>query len=225
MKTLFLTGAGGDIGAAIKTIFENNAYSVTAPNRKELDLQDIASIKSYFSTSKIEADVIIHCAGVNDPKPIGELAYEDIEKTAKINYISFFEIVKELAPYMQTRKKGHILAVSSIYSEISRNGRLAYAASKHALNGVVKTLACELGKYNVLVNAISPGFVDTKMTSKNNSPEKIASLAKNIPLQRLALPQEIATAAFYLCSENNSYISGQNIIVDGGFIAQGGQNQ
>ena len=71
---------------------------------------------------------------------------------------------------------------------------------------------------------MSPGFVDTQMTRKNNSPEKIELMKKKIPLKRLATVDDIAKTAFYLCSEMNTYVSGQDIIVDGGFMAEGGQN-
>jgi 3-oxoacyl-[acyl-carrier protein] reductase len=223
MKKVFLTGAGGDIGKAIKDIFEKNTYTVVAPRRDQLDLEDTVSIKKYFSAIDSEFDVIIHCAGFNEPKRINDLTFDDVEKTAKINYMSFFELVKIISPCMIKKKKGHILAISSLYSAISRAGRLAYTASKHALNGVVKTLACELGGSNILINSLSPGFVDTKMTANNNSKDTIDLLVKKIPLQRLALPQEIASVAFYLCSQN-TYITGQNIIVDGGFIVCVGVN-
>lgn len=224
MKNVFLTGANGNIGGSIKKLFENNGYEVIAPGREELNLEDLTAVKKFFENNKLEVDVIIHCAGFNSPKMLEDLTTEDVEKTAKINYMSFFEIVKALSPYMKEKNSGHILAISSLYGSIARGGRLAYVASKHALNGVVKTLACELGEYNILVNALSPGFVDTQMTRKNNSPEKINLMEKKIPLKRLATVEDIAKTAFYLCSENNTYISGQDIIVDGGFMAEGGQN-
>ena len=101
---------------------------------------------------------------------------------------------------------------------------MAYVCSKHALEGVIKTYACEYGRNNILFNCISPGFVDTKMTRKNNSEEKIKKIIERIPLNRLAESIDIAYTAYYLCSDKNTYITGQNIIVDGGFMAEGGQH-
>lgn len=224
MKKVFLTGANGNIGSAIKDFFETQGYEVLAPTRDELNLEDLSAVKKYFEKNKLDVDVIIHSAGFNSPKIVEDLTTEDVEKTARINYMSFFEIVKALSPSMKKKKNGHILAISSLYGTIARSGRLAYTASKHALNGVVQTLACEFGEYNILVNALSPGFVDTQMTRKNNSPEKIELMKKKIPLKRLATVDDIAKTAFYLCSEMNTYVSGQDIIVDGGFMAEGGQN-
>ncbi|MGB2578774.1 3-oxoacyl-[acyl-carrier protein] reductase [Elusimicrobium simillimum] len=224
MKTVFLTGGRGDIGAAIKAQFEAAGYTVLAPSSAELNLEDLEGVTKYFTQNTIEADIFVHCAGFNTPKEVSDVTAGDMLKTAKINYISFVEIVKALAPYMSAKKYGRILAISSLYGTISRSGRLPYSTSKHALNGAVRTLSCELAPHNILVNALSPGFVDTVMTRKNNTPERIAQLTKKIPLGRMASVEDIANTAFYLCSDNNSYISGQNIIVDGGFMAEGGQN-
>ena len=223
MKKLFVTGGRGDIGSAIKDIFIKNNYEVIAPTSKELDLENIQEIEQYFQKINKTFDAFIHCAGFNIPKSIEELTIEDIEKTAKINYLSFFQIAKILSNSMKEKKSGKIVAITSLYSTISRSGRLAYTSSKHALSGCVKTLCCELAKYNILVNSVSPGFVDTKMTRKNNSKEKIELLTKKIPMKRLALPLDIAKTVYYLASDDNTYINGQDIIVDGGFITEGGQ--
>ena len=223
-KKAFITGANGDIGSAIKYQFIKNGYSVASPRSRELNLENLKSISDYFSKIGNDFSVIVHCAGFNNPKSLAETEIYDIEKTANINYISFIEIVKNISPFMKQQQYGKILAISSLYGTIARSGRLAYVTSKHALNGAVKTFTCELGGYNILVNSLSPGFVDTKMTRKNNSEEKIEQLRKKIPLKRLATVDDIAKTAFYLCSSENSYITGQDIIVDGGFMAEGGQN-
>lgn len=223
MKKLFLTGGRGNIGEAIKEKFEQNGYVVTALASSELDLSDTEHIKEYLCKINAEADVVIHCAGYNNPKPIEDITLEELKKTADINYVSFIEIVKFFVPKMKEKNYGHILGISSLYGTITRKERLPYTASKHALNGVVKTMACEFGKYNILVNSLSPGFVDTKMTRKNNSEAQIKIMESKIPLGRLADVEDIAKTAYYLCSEENTYITGQNIIVDGGFMAEGGQ--
>jgi len=224
MKTLFLTGGNGDIGSAILSLFVNNGFNVIAPSRHELDLSSNQSIDEYFKLNNIEVDVIVHCAGLNNPKPLEQLTYEDIERAASVNYISMYSIIKNLAPKMREKKKGYILAISSIYGSIAREYRLPYVSSKHALIGLVQTLAIELGVDNIIVNSLSPGFVDTKMTRKNNSDEKINLLKKKIPLGRLATTEDIAEVAYFLCSDKNRFISGQDIIVDGGFLAGGFQN-
>ena len=224
MKKVFLTGGSGDIGQAIKICFERNGYQVAAPKHSELDLENYDSIEQFFNKNDRNYEIFIHCAGYNLPELIENLDFENIEKTAHVNYLSFIKIMKYLLPYMCKNNYGKVLAISSLYGNVARAGRLAYVSSKHALQGTVKTYACEYSKYNILFNCLSPGFVDTKMTRKNNSQATIIDMEARIPLGRLAKTEEIAETAYYMCSDKNSYITGQNIIVDGGFMAEGGQH-
>lgn len=224
MKKVLLTGGSGDIGQKIKICFEHNGYQVTAPKHSELDLEDYNSIEQFFSENSCDYEIFIHCAGNNTPELIDNIDFGNIEKTARINYLSFIKIMKHISPYMCQKNQGKVLAISSLYGSIAREGRLAYVSSKHALQGVIKMYACEYGKYNMLFNCLSPGFVDTKMTRKNNSETTINKMKERIPIGRLARTEEIAEIAYFLCSDKNSYITGQNIIVDGGFMAEGGQH-
>ena len=221
MKRVFITGGNGDIGSSIVEIFKINGYEVISPNSKELDLRDSKLIKEYFNHNN-NFDIFIHCAGINNPSIIEDLDFNNIKETMQINTFSFYEILKALIPY-QKINGGYILAISSIYGQISRAGRTAYAMSKHALIGLIKMAAIELGKYNIKVNALSPGFVDTNLTRKNNNDEKIKIINESIPLGSIAKPTDIANVAYFLCSEKNTYITGQDITVDGGFICGGFQ--
>ena len=113
--------------------------------------------------------------------------------------------------------------ISSLYGFLARKGRLPYVISKHALNGAVKTLAIELAPFGIIVNALSPGYIATKMTYQNNSPEKVAKFVEGIPVGRLGDPGDIAEVAAFLCSRKNRYLTGQDIVVDGGFSVGGFQ--
>ena len=221
MKRVFITGGNGDIGSSIVEIFKNNGYEVISPNSKELDLRDSKLIDKYFNYNN-NFDVFIHCAGINNPSLIEDLDFDNVKETMQINTFSFYEILKKIMPY-QKINGGYILAISSLYGQISKSGRAAYAMSKHALIGLIKTAAIELGKYNIKVNAISPGFVDTNLTRKNNDSDKIKFLEEGIPLGNMAKPIDIANVAYFLCSDKNTYITGQDITVDGGFICGGFQ--
>lgn len=121
---------------------------------------------------------------------------------------------------MQKNRFGRILNISSLWSIVSRVGRTSYAMSKAALNGMTRSLALELAPYNILVNAVAPGYVLTDLTRQNNSAVELDAIRKTIPLQRLAEPQEIANVVAFLCSEQNTYLTGQTIVVDGGFTCQ-----
>lgn len=223
MKKVFLTGGNGGIGSAIKKMFEKNGYHVTAPSSSELDLSDLSCIHSFFQKTKPEFDVFIHCAGYNRILDLTEISDEEFLKTQTVNLASFVRIVQLMVPYFKKNMYGRILGIASLYGEISREKRLSYAASKHGLIGAVQTMALELGAYKVCCNTLSPGFVDTPMTRKNLTPENFETLASKIPMGGLTTPEEIAYTALFLCSPENTGISGQNIIVDGGYMAGGFQ--
>lgn len=219
-RKLFLTGGNGDIGAAIKDLFAKNGVQVVAPGSKDLDLANFATWDAYFAKNPPKADILIHCAGFNAPDVFEKLTDDIVEKTMRVNALAFHKLAKTFAPSL---RGGHILAISSLYGSFARPRRLAYVASKHALNGMVKTLALEMGTAGTIVNSLSPGFVDTKMTRKNNPPSVIEGFAKRTALGRLGKPEEIAEAAWFLCSPQNSYIQGQDIVVDGGYSVGGFQ--
>lgn len=223
MRTVFILGGNGGIGRAVVEQFSGEGCKVIAPGSKELDLADTASIDAYMDSQDITADVFVHCAGINNPKPVEQITMEDIDRTHAINFKGFFRIFQRLLPAMKRQGGGHIVALSSIYGSFSRKGRLPYASSKHALNGMIKTMAIELAPHNIMVNTVSPGFVDTWLTHKNNSPEVIRNLESMIPVGRMARPEEIAAVVSFLCSPRNTYLTGQDILVDGGFSAGGFQ--
>ena len=223
MKRVLLTGGRGGIGSAICQKFTDNGYDVVAPNSQELDLSSLENISTYFQQTKPEFDVFIHCAGYNNPSELEKVTINEFVKTQNINLNSFVFIIQALIPYFKKVKKGHILGISSLYGTISRAKRLPYTVSKHGLVGAMQTVALELGKYNVCCNTLAPGFVDTPLTRKNLTAEEISKISDQIPLGALTTPKEIANTAFFLCSSENTAISGQNIIVDGGFITGGFQ--
>jgi NAD(P)-dependent dehydrogenase (short-subunit alcohol dehydrogenase family) len=159
---------------------------------------------------------------LNNPKVFAELTTEEIDQSLRVNLQGFLRTLKHVEPHLRANG-GYLLVISSIYGFISRRGRLPYSASKHALIGVVKALAIELGPHGVLVNALSPGFIMTKLTTKNNSPETIEKLRSSVPLGRLGHPNDIAEIAYFLCSPANAYINGADIVADGGYSIGGFQ--
>ena len=223
MKTLLLTGGTGEIGSAILEKFKSEQYHVIAPSRQALNLEIPAHIQHFLTNLTHQIDAFVHCAGFNHPKRFDDITDHDIHSTLQINTLSFYSMSQYLIKHQRFTKPGAILAISSIYGEFARKGRFSYAASKHALNGMVKTLALELGPSNIKVNAVSPGFVDTIMTRKNNSAEIIEDFKKKIPLGNLARTEDIAEIVYFLCSDKNRYINGQCIIADGGYSIGGFQ--
>lgn len=216
MSKALVTGASRGIGRAIAETFAAQGWDVIAPSRGELDLADANAVRKWCSVHQnISFEAFVHSAGVNWPCPLAEMTEDGWAQTLQVNLTSFRQLVQAITPRMGA--SGRILVLSSMLSVISRPGRGAYSATKAAVNALVRTLALELGPMGVLANALCPGYVDTDLTRQNNSPEQIAALTKSIPLGRLATAQEIAAFAVWLCSSQNSYLTGQSILIDGGF--------
>jgi NAD(P)-dependent dehydrogenase (short-subunit alcohol dehydrogenase family) len=221
-RKVLILGGHGDIGSAMARMFASRGDNVIATGRAELDLASDAAVDEYFRSNPADFDVLVHSAGLKNPKAFAELSTAEIAESLQVNVQGFLKVMKHIEPYMRSHG-GRILVISSIYGFLSRRGRLPYSVSKHGLIGAVKTLAIELAPHGVLVNALSPGFIMTKLTTKNNSPEMIEKIRGWIPAGRLGTPEEMAEVAWFLCSPANTYINGADIVADGGFSIGGFQ--
>ena len=121
---------------------------------------------------------------------------------------------------MIENKQGSIINIGSIFGTVSKMGRSPYTATKSGIIGVTKTMAIDLAEHNILVNCVSPGFVDTELTRKVLSEEQMKIMSERIPMKRLANTKDITPIILFLCSEFNTYITGQNITIDGGFTLE-----
>lgn len=220
MHTALVTGASRGIGAAIIQRLMADGYNVLAPTRQEMDLESNTSIDAYLSHIKDQIEILVNDAGINRISLLSDIKDQDVDDTLQINLIAPLRIIRAVSPHMQKNGFGRILNISSVWSVVSRAGRISYSMSKAALNGMTRSLAVELAPYNILVNAVAPGYVLTDLTRQNNSEAELETIRKTIPLQRLAEPQEIANTVAFLCSEQNTYLTGQTLVVDGGFTCQ-----
>jgi NAD(P)-dependent dehydrogenase (short-subunit alcohol dehydrogenase family) len=207
---VFLTGGNGGIGQVIHQVLTQNNIEVLAPKSEDLNLNGEFDVSMYP-----EIDSFIHCAGINPVSQLDDIKIPDVITTYNINTVSFIKLCSKL----KIKNNSNIIAIGSLYATETRDGRLSYAMSKHALLGAVKTIALEKANQHVKVNMVSPGFVDTPLTRKNNTDERIALLNELIPLG-LVNPLEIANLCLYLVRYNNS-ITGHNFIVDGGYSLKG----
>ncbi len=217
MRTALVTGASRGIGAAIVTKLEKDGCKVLTPSRSEMDLASSNSIERYLSTLKEDVDILVNNAGVNQIAMFGDIELSNVTSTLQINLLAAFQIAQFLSQGMKEREYGRIVNISSFWSFVARSGRTSYALSKTAVNGMTRSIAIELAPYNIIVNAVAPGYVITDLTRQNNLPEELERISKTIPIKRLAAPEEIASLVSFLCSEQNSYMTGQTIVVDGGY--------
>ena len=159
-------------------------------------------------------DILINNAGISANKKIDDTTAEEFEKIMDLNVSAVFNMTKAVIPYMREQKDGVILNTSSMVSIYGQPSGVGYPASKFAVNGLTKSLARELGSFNIRVNAVAPGITNTDMVA-NLPKEMIEPLIKTIPLGRIGEPKDIANAFLFLSSSMASYITGVVLSVDG----------
>tara|TARA_B100000963_G_C22612011_1_gene665337 strand:+ start:1416 stop:2165 length:750 start_codon:yes stop_codon:yes gene_type:complete len=172
-------------------------------------LKEISEIK--------KIDILINNAGINIISEGINVRDDDYELIQKVNVSSPFKISKKVGAKMILNKSGKIVNIASIWGVVTKSQRSSYSTSKFALIGFSKTFAVEWAKYNVLVNTVSPGFTLTDLTLTTNTSDEIKEIEKSIPQKRMAKTDDIANAVLFLVSDLNQYITGQNIIIDGGY--------
>jgi 3-oxoacyl-[acyl-carrier protein] reductase len=220
-SSAFVTGGSRGIGKAVVDELLKVGVEVTAPTRDELDLSDLKSVEAFtLENMEFVPDLVVLNAGENSPSVISEITMGAWQKTIDVNLSSNFLLIRDFGSKMMKRGSGRIVVVSSCYSFRSRVGRAAYSTSKAGLNALVRSAALEFAANDVLVNAVCPGFVLTDLTKKNNDETGIKLLETQIPLGKLADPIEVAKLVLFLGLESNTYITGQTVVIDGGFTCQ-----
>lgn len=218
-KVALITGASRGIGYAVAQKFRQGGYEVLAPARSEMDLLDTQSIAAYCSRLE-QVDVLVNNAGINTLATIDRLEDDVLEPMLQVNLKAPLQIVRALGDRLGGADGGRVVNLSSVWAFVSKEGRCGYTAAKSAIRGITQTLALELAPRQILVNAVAPGFVNTELTRQNNSPQQIAALAEAVPLGRLAEPEEIAGLVWFLGSDENTYITGQTFLIDGGYTCR-----
>jgi len=216
-KTALVTGASRGIGKAIAEQLKKAGARLLVPSRKELDLLSDRSIDLYLEALAEPVDILVNDAGINRLGDFTAFSDADLEDTMRTNLIGPIRLARGLLPGMRRRRYGRIVNMSSIWSVVSKPGRLTYSVSKSGLNAFTRSLAVEVAPYNILVNAVAPGYVNTELTQQNNTEQDLQNIRKTIPMQRLAEPKEIARLVTFLCSEENTYLTGQCLVIDGGY--------
>ncbi len=185
------------------------------------DFGDEKSLKGFLEYLKSlkKIDILINNAGINKLNSVSNISLAEYNDVLNINLKAPFLITKEVSQLMINNKGGKIVNITSIWSSVSRKERTMYSTSKWGLAGFTKSAAIDLAEYNILVNSVAPGFTLTELTELTNTKEELRTLEDKIPMRRLADPKEIANLVLFLSSELNTYLTGQNIIIDGGYTS------
>lgn len=183
-----------------------------------VDFSDQSALQQFATDlSRYQPDILINNAGINVINSFEEIALDDFMNIHQVNVVAPFVLCRAVLAGMKAKQWGRIINISSIFGKVSRVKRASYSASKFAIDGMTAALAAEVAQYGILANCVAPGFVETDLTKKILGQEGMAEIAKQIPARRLGKPEEIAALVAWLASSENTYLSGQNIIIDGGF--------
>lgn len=193
------------------------AVFVTDVGREDQVKRAAAKIVARFG----QVNILINNAGLAVRQPVTELTLEDWRSVIETNVTSAYLMCHTLVPYMKGQGYGRILNVASVMASVSLPGRTAYSASKAALLGFTRSLAQELAADRITVNTISPGLFATELARPiTENPELLSQFLANIPLNRAGNPEELGALAVYLCSQAAGYITGADILIDGGWTAR-----
>lgn len=229
-KMALVTGATRGIGFAIASRLIADGANVVGTGRKPdgtvpdgcsykaIDFADSAASKVFAEdVGTMGIDILINNAGINKIGPFAEIDPDDFELIQRVNVTTPFLLCRAVVPAMLEKGWGRIINISSIWGAIAKEHRGSYATSKFAIDGMTAALAAEVASGGILANCVAPGFIDTELTRNTLGEAAMAELATQVPAQRLGQPEEIANFVSWLAGPENTYISGQNLVIDGGF--------
>lgn len=235
-KTALITGGSRGVGRAISLRLAQDGYHVIINYRSNVeeaeathkmvadagysselypfDVTDRSAVQEAMEEiiQKHTIHVLVLCAGIRHDELLIFMSEDQWDSVIDTNLLSFYSIVKPIVRHMIPNRAGRIIIISSTSAEFGLAGQVNYSAAKAGLIGATKALARECAKKNVLVNAVTPGFITTDMTEGINEKE----LVKTVPMNRFGKPEEVASVVSFLASDDASYITGQVIGVNGG---------
>ncbi len=238
-KVAIVTGGGSGLGLAIAKKFTQHGIFTIIIGRNDArlavacqtlgancvyevcdlsDLKEIPALIKNIERKYKRIDILVNNAGINLKKPLIDVTDEDYQNVILTNQNSVFSITREVAKSMIPNKSGAILNISSMSSQYGIPQVIAYTASKSAIEGMTRAKAVELSPLGIRVNCIAPGFIYTEMSSKalDTDPVRKAKVIGRTPMGKMGMPEDIANAAYFLCSDEAGYITGVVLPVDGG---------
>lgn len=242
-KVALITGGSRGIGEKIAERFAQAGYNLiinyvsNIENVEELEtkIKGNANIEILFIQSDVTSfescenmvneaiekfghiDVLVNNAGITKDTLLMRMKEEDFDKVINVNLKGTYNVTKNVIPYMMKQKYGKIVNISSVVGVSGNAGQANYAASKAGIIGFTKSIAKELASRNILANCVAPGFIKTDMTDILSDSVK-ESINSQIPLKKMGTAKEVANAVYFLGNEENTYITGQVLNVDGGML-------
>lgn len=240
-KTAIVTGGASGLGRAMALRFAAEGAAVLAADINDaaavtdeiaaaggrgraasVDVTDGASVAAMVAAA-VEAfstvDILVNSAGVGEQTPFLKQTADEFEHIVAVNLTGGYRCIKAVTPVMTAAGYGRIVNIASVAGLQGVSGRVGYGASKHGVVGLTRHVAVELAPFGITVNAIAPGPVDTAMTAEVHTQATRDAYRRNIPLHRYGTPEEIASAALFLASDEAAYITGHVLPVDGGFTS------
>ena len=233
MNTALVTGASRGIGNAIALQLKNDGLRVLGTATSELGLKklkeqgiepfllDLNSSESKellwkeIQNKEENISILVNNAGITRDNIVLRMSDEEWQDIINVNLNGTFYLSKKVLKMMLKLKWGRIINITSTSASIGNRGQSNYSAAKAGVEAFTKSLSREVGKRNITINAIAPGFIDTDMTKQNDG-VNVDQLIDEIPLGRFGKPDEVAHLASFLCSDEASYITGQTIHINGG---------
>ncbi len=210
-----LTDINSDKGDALAKELGDNAIFVKHDVTSE---ENWAYVVKATQDKFDQLDVLVNNAGITTSKSILDTSLEDYRKIIEINQVSVFLGMKAVIPAMKEAKQGSIINISSINGLVG--GAIGYTDSKFAVRGMTKAVALECAPYGIRVNSIHPGVIATPMIMQGDTKDVVEAFAKSIPMKRVAQPEEVSGMVLFLASDDSSYSTGSEFIIDGGLTAQ-----
>lgn len=244
-KVALVTGGSKGLGKAMARGFAEQGADIVISSRHEEELrpaleeilkgtgrkgklvvadmgrrEDVRKLAQFALEQMGRVDILINNAGTNVPQPIEEIKDEDWDRVLEINLSSIMVLTRALVPQMKSRRWGRIVHISSIMALASNKGRGCYSATKAALVGMIRATALELGEYGITVNCIAPGPFLTDLPGKLLTAEEKDRMAKMTAMGRWGKPEELVGPALLLATDAGSYITGETLVVDGGYMTR-----
>lgn len=212
-KVVF-TDINEEVGEKLAAELGDNALFVKHDVTDEAGWQEVVE-KTEAAFGPV--NVLVNNAGISMSKSIADMSVEEYKKIIDINQVSVFIGIKAVLPSMQKAEGGSIVNISSMNGIVG--GAVGYTDSKFAVRGLTKAAALQVGHLGIRVNSVHPGVIETPMVTEGDAVEQIKEFAKHIPMRRMAQSEEVTNMVLFLASEDSSYSTGSEFIIDGGLTA------